>query len=115
MMRAQGTIVNLACLGPVDASYFTAIPGTIYEVGMVDLDAVSKGEGACIDGEQYISSSAPIGLIVGGMDWGDQLWLRGWAVVLGAVDAAERAPGLGQKRASTANRRSHSTMPVMAR
>jgi len=40
---------------------------TTYEVGTVDLDAPGGGEGSCMDGEQFISSSAPIGVIVGGM------------------------------------------------
>ncbi len=69
LMREQGTTIDLACLGPVDASHFDPIPGTNYEVGTVDLDAPGGGEGACVDGEQFVSSSEPIGVIVGGLDW----------------------------------------------
>jgi len=68
-MREQGTTIDLDCLGAVDAGHFTAIPGTSYEVGSVDLDAPGGGEGTCVDGEQFVSSSHPIGVIVGGMDW----------------------------------------------
>jgi hypothetical protein len=68
-MREQGTSIDLDCLGVVDAGHFTAIPGTSYEVGYVDLDAPGGGEGTCVDGEQLVSSSHPIGVIVGGMDW----------------------------------------------
>lgn len=53
----------------LSATHFTAIPGTPYEVGTVDLDAPGGGEGSCMDGEQLMSSSHPIGVIVGGMDW----------------------------------------------
>ena len=93
MMRAQGTIVNLACLGAVDASHFTAIPGTIYEVGMVDLDAVGGGEGSCVDGEQYISSSNPIGVIVGGMDWATSYGYAGGLAFSGLWTPPSEPPG----------------------
>ena len=93
MMRAQGTIVNLACLGAVDASHFTAIPGTIYEVGMVDLDAVGGGEGSCVDGEQYISSSDPIGVIVGGMDWATSYGYAGGLAFSGLWTPPSEPPG----------------------
>jgi len=69
LMREQGTTIDLDCLGPVDASHFTPIPGTNYEVGTVDLDAPGGGEGSCVDGEQFVSASAPIGIVVGGLDW----------------------------------------------
>lgn len=93
IMRAQGTTVNLACLGQVDASHFTAIPGTIYEVGMVDLDAVGGGEGACVDGEQYISSSEPIGVIVGGMDWATSYGYAGGLAFSGLWTPPTEPPG----------------------
>lgn len=93
IMRAQGTTVSLACLGQVDASHFTAIPGTIYEVGTVDLDAVGGGEGACVDGEQSISSSAPIGVIVGGMDWATSYGYAGGLSFTGLWTPPTEPPG----------------------
>lgn len=68
VMREAGTSVNLDCLGEIDASHFQAIPGTNYEVGAVDLD-ISAGQGTCQDGAQFLTASAPVGVIVGGMDW----------------------------------------------
>lgn len=68
IMREAGTVVTLDCLGEVDASHFTAIPGTDYEVGSVQLDD-NTGEGSCVDGAQYITADAPIGVIVGGLDY----------------------------------------------
>jgi hypothetical protein len=93
MMREQGTTVNLACLGQVDASHFTTIAGTNYEVGMVDLDAVGGGEGACMDGEQYISSSNPIGVIVGGMDWATSYGYAGGLAFSGLWTPPSEPPG----------------------
>jgi hypothetical protein len=92
-MREQGTTVQLACLGQVDASHFTAIPGTPYEVGMVDLDAVGGGEGACVDGEQYVSSSEPIGVIVGGMDWATSYGYAGGLSFTGLWTPPSEPPG----------------------
>lgn len=68
VMREAGTAVELACLGPVPDDHFTAIAGTSYEVGYVELDDVS-GEGDCADGAQFISADAPIGVMVAGLDW----------------------------------------------
>lgn len=68
IMREAGTAVELACLGPVPDDHFTAIPGTQYEVGYVELDATA-GEGTCADGAHFISADAPIGLMVAGLDW----------------------------------------------
>ncbi len=68
IFREAGTSVSLACMGEIPASYFTAIPGTNYEVGTVDLD-VSAGQGSCADGAHFLTASAPVGVIVGGMDW----------------------------------------------
>jgi hypothetical protein len=84
--REVGTTVTLDCLGVVDDSHFSPIPGTEYEVGYVDLDAPGGGEGACVDGEQFLSASAPVGIYVGGLDWAtsygypgglsfDELWV----------------------------------------
>ncbi|MFV8755792.1 IgGFc-binding protein [Nannocystaceae bacterium ST9] len=70
IIREVGTTVNLECLGEVSADHFTAIPGTPYEVGQVDLDiAGSGGEGSCVDGAQFLTASAPVGVMVGGVDW----------------------------------------------
>lgn len=68
IMREAGTVVELACLGVVSDDHFTAIPGTMYEVGSVELDDVT-GEGDCVDGEQFISADKPIGVMVAGLDW----------------------------------------------
>lgn len=68
VMREAGTEVELACLGPIPADHFTAIAGTNYEVGYVELDA-SAGEGSCADGAQFISADKPIGVMVAGLDW----------------------------------------------
>jgi hypothetical protein len=69
--REVGTTVTLDCLGEVDASHFVAIPGTDYEVGTVELDILDMqgGEGNCQDGAQFLTASAPVGVIVGGVDW----------------------------------------------
>jgi hypothetical protein len=66
--REAGTKVQLACLGEVTDDHFTAVPGTPYEVGYVELDDVS-GEGDCADGAQLISADRPIGVMVAGLDW----------------------------------------------
>lgn len=93
LMREQGTSIDLACLGQVDASHFTAIPGTNYEVGTVDLDAVGGGEGACVDGEQSVTSSAPIGVIVGGMDWATSYGYAGGLAFSGLWTPPTEPPG----------------------
>jgi hypothetical protein len=93
LMREQGTTIELACLGQVDASHFTAIAGTNYEVGMVDLDAVGGGEGACVDGEQFVSSSNPIGVIVGGMDWATSYGYAGGLTFSGLWNPPTDPPG----------------------
>jgi hypothetical protein len=69
--REAGTNVWLECLGDVPDDHFTAIPGTSYEVGWVDLDIEGQegGEGNCVDGEQYLTATAPVGVLVGGVDW----------------------------------------------
>ncbi len=93
LMRQQGTTIDLACLGQVDASYFTAIPGTNFEVGTVDLDAPGGGQGACVDGEQFVSSSAPIGVIVGGLDWATSYGYAGGLAFSGIWNPPTRPPG----------------------
>ncbi|GEM_PF-2232108 len=70
IMREQGTTVSLDCLGEIDDSHFTPIPGTIYEVGQVDLDIDGQGgEGDCVDGAQFLTADQPVGVSVGGVDW----------------------------------------------
>jgi hypothetical protein len=70
IIREQGTQVSLDCLGVVSADHFTGIPGTLYEVGQVDLDiAGNGGEGNCVDGAQFLTADKPVGVLVGGMDW----------------------------------------------
>lgn len=67
--REAGTQVTLECLGVVPDDHFTAIPGTPYEVGHVDLDVAHMGgEGSCVDGQQYLTATAPVGVLVGGVD-----------------------------------------------
>lgn len=67
--RERGTVVELECLGEVDEAHFEPIPGTNFEVGHVDLDTPSGGEGSCADGAQYVRATGPVGVIVGGMDY----------------------------------------------
>ncbi len=70
LMREQGTSIELDCLGEVTADHFTAIAGTPYEVGYVDLDINGAGgEGACVDGAQFLTADGPVGVMVGGLDW----------------------------------------------
>ena len=70
IIREQGTSVSLDCLGEVTNEHFTAIPGTLYEVGQVDLDIGGNGgEGACVDGAQFLTADAPVSVMVGGIDW----------------------------------------------
>jgi len=70
LMRETGTTIALDCLGVVPDDHFTAIPGTGYEVGYVDLDiGGAGGEGNCVDGAQFLTADAPIGVLVGGIDW----------------------------------------------
>lgn len=66
--REVGTKVTVACLGEVPADHFTAVTGTNYEVGYVELDDAS-GEGNCVDGAQLITADKPIGVMVAGLDW----------------------------------------------
>ena len=69
LVRETGTQVEVDCLGIVDASHFQAIAGTPYEVGVVELDIAGMGgEGACVDGQQFVVSSQPVGVNVGGYD-----------------------------------------------
>lgn len=69
LVREAGVQVELDCLGVVDASHFDAIPGTPYEVGVVQLDNDGMGgEGTCVDGQQFMVSGEPVGVLVGGYD-----------------------------------------------
>ncbi|MDC0673268.1 IgGFc-binding protein [Nannocystis radixulma] len=68
IMREAGTTVELDCVGVVTPDHFTAIAGTNYEVGYVELDD-NTGEGTCVDGAHFISADAPIGVMVAGLDW----------------------------------------------
>ncbi len=92
-IREKGTTVDLACLGVVPDDHFTAIPGTMYEVGSVDLDAFGGGEGACVDGAQYVSASAPIGVLVGGVDWATSYGYPGGLSFTGLWDPPTVPPG----------------------
>ena len=70
IIREQGTEVTLDCLGVVSDDHFTPIPGSIYEVGQVDLDINGNGgEGNCVDGAQFLTADNPVGVYVGGVDW----------------------------------------------
>lgn len=69
LVREAGVQVELDCLGVVDGSHFVAIPGTNYEVGTVELDIDGVGgEGGCVDGQQFMTSDEPVGVMVGGYD-----------------------------------------------
>lgn len=69
LVRETGVQVELDCLGVVDGSHFVAIPGTNYEVGTVELDIDGMGgEGGCVDGQQFVTSDEPVGVMVGGYD-----------------------------------------------
>ncbi|MEM9461714.1 MAG: IgGFc-binding protein, partial [Myxococcota bacterium] len=69
LVREAGVPVEVDCLGAVDASHFDAIPGTGYEVGIVELDIDGMGgEGACVDGQQFMTANEPVGVMVGGYD-----------------------------------------------
>lgn len=69
LVREAGVQVELDCLGVVDGSHFVAIPGTNYEVGTVELDIDGLGgEGGCVDGQQFMTSDEPVGVMVGGYD-----------------------------------------------
>lgn len=94
LMREAGTVVTLDCLGVVPDDHFVAIPGTGYEVGSVDLDLDGLGgEGDCVDGQQYISASAPIGVLVAGVDWATSYGYPG-GMSLGALwTPPEEPPG----------------------
>jgi hypothetical protein len=67
--REAGTTVDLECLGEIPDDHFTEIPGTSYEVGFVELDIEGMGgEGECVDGQQFVTASDPVGVLVGGYD-----------------------------------------------
>jgi hypothetical protein len=69
LVREAGSAVDLDCLGDVDDTHFVAIPGTPYEVGHVELDVDHLGgEGNCVDGQQFVVSDDPVGVMVGGYD-----------------------------------------------
>lgn len=93
LIREQGTSVDLACLGTVPADHFTPIPGTSFEVGSVDLDNVGGGEGACVDGEQFVGSSAPIGVLVGGVDYATSYGYAGGLAFSGLWTPPTEPPG----------------------
>jgi hypothetical protein len=64
IVREAGVNVELDCLGVVDGS-----PGTSFEVGTVKLDIDGMGgEGDCVDGQQFMTSDGPVGVLVGGYD-----------------------------------------------
>ena len=69
LVREAGSAVELDCLGVVDDAHFSAVPGTPYEVGHVELDINGAGgEGRCADGQQFVVSDTPVGVMVGGYD-----------------------------------------------
>jgi hypothetical protein len=69
IVRPTGATVDLQCMGVVPDARFTAIAGTDYEVANVYLDIDGNGgEGNCVDGQQFISASEPVGIAVGGFD-----------------------------------------------
>ncbi len=69
LVREVGTAVEIDCVGAVDPSHFDPIPGTPYEVGVVELGIDGMGgEGACVDGQQFMVSNQPVGVLVGGYD-----------------------------------------------
>jgi hypothetical protein len=69
IVRPTGATVDLQCMGVVPDGRFTAIAGTGFEVANIYLDEDGNGgEGNCVDGQQFISASAPVGVAVGGFD-----------------------------------------------
>ena len=69
IVREAGTTVDLDCMGIVPDDRFTTVTGTNYEVANIDLDIDGVGgEGSCVDGAQFITASAPVGIAVGGYD-----------------------------------------------
>ena len=92
LMREKGTEITLDCLGVVTDDHFTAIPGTNYEAGYVDLDIDGNGgEGNCVDGAQHLSATGPVGVLVGGVDWATSYGYPG-GMSLGALWKPPQVP-----------------------
>lgn len=69
IVREAGTSVTLDCMGQIPDNRFDPIPGTEFEVANIFLDMDHNGgEGSCVDGQQFITASAPVGISVGGYD-----------------------------------------------
>ncbi len=94
IMREVGTEVSLDCLGVVSGDHFTAIPGTNFEYGHVtlDMDGVG-GEGNCMDGEQFITASEPVGIMVMGLDWATSYGYPGGLNLEGLWVPPQEPPG----------------------
>jgi hypothetical protein len=69
IVRPTGVDVTLKCMGMIPDNRFDPIPGTSFEVAniMLDIDG-NGGEGNCVDGQQFITASEPVGISVGGYD-----------------------------------------------
>lgn len=69
IVRETGTSVTLECMGQIPDNRFDPIPGTEFEVANIFLDMDhAGGEGSCVDGQQFITASEPVGISVGGYD-----------------------------------------------
>ncbi len=94
IIREAGTEVTLDCLGVVSDDHFTAIPGTSYEYGHVELDVDGQGgEGQCADGEQFITAEAPVGILVMGLDWATSYGYPGGLNLEGLWTPPQEPPG----------------------
>lgn len=94
LSREAGTEVSLDCLGVVSDDHFVAIEGTPYEVGSVDLDIGHMGgEGMCKDGQQYLTATAPVGVLVGGVDHSASYGYPGGMGLLQLWAPPQRPPG----------------------
>ncbi len=94
IIRESGTEVTLDCLGVVSDDHFTAITGTPYEYGHVELDVNGQGgEGECADGEQFITADAPVGILVMGLDWATSYGYPGGLNLEGLWTPPQEPPG----------------------
>jgi hypothetical protein len=94
LIREVGTEVTLDCLGVVSDDHFTAVAGTNYEVGQVDLDIDGNGgEGDCQDGAQFLTATGPVGVLVGGVDWATSYGYPGGLSLDALWEPPEEPPG----------------------
>ena len=72
LRRFANSVTRTVAIGTPNADqklHFTAVLNSPYEVGYVELDIEGMGgEANCVDGQQFIEASAPVGILVGGYD-----------------------------------------------